>query len=368
MKILLHNLNHDHGAHNLLLQTVREWEIDVAIIADPYKAGVTQSWVIDRTGEAAIWPCGNLPFQDTANCNQSGFVRAKLGGIHFYSCYAPPRLDKEQGRFTDLLDRLMKDVKEHSPAVVAGDFNAWAVEWGSRWNNNRGNELLETMSYLDLELLNTGSMPTYERDGRSSIVDLTFVNAGIVRNCVNWKVNDIFNLNDHRVITWEIGRKETMQEKPNAMGWKVKEFDPELFITALDTGLISARDAEEEAEKVMKKVAEACDATMARKGTRNKHAPIYWWSENIATIRKECISARRAVTRGRKKGRNVIELQNQYKRARSNLVKAIKVNKRQCWKELLEEVDTDPWGRPYKVVTKRLKSQATVSPSCFSRR
>lgn len=369
MKILLHNLNHDQGAHNLLLQTVREWKIDVAILVDPYKAGVTHPWVTDVTGEVAIWPSGNLPFQDIADCSQRGFVRVKLGGIHFYSCYAPPRLDHEPGQFTDLLNRLVDDVKEHYPAVIAGDFNAWAVEWGSKTNNNRGKELLEAMSCLDVGLLNTGSTPTFERNGGTSIIDLTFVSTCLVRQCTNWKVNDIFNLSDHRVITWEIGKTGTPPEKPNALGWKAKKFDPELFRAALETGLISAHNAEEESKIVMRRVVRACDTTMPRKGSDNRHSPVYWWSENIAILRKKCILARRSLTRRRKKkGESWAELQEQlqerYKKARARLVRAIKASKKQCWKELLEEVESDPWGRPYKVVVKRLKGQTTPSPCC----
>ena len=40
------------------------------------------------------------------------------------------------------------------------------------------------------------------------------------------------------------------------------------------------------------------------------------------------------------------------------LTKAIKRSISQCWTELLEVVDEGPWGKPYKVVMTRLKSQS----------
>ena len=46
------------------------------------------------------------------------------------------------------------------------------------------------------------------------------------------------------------------------------------------------------------------------------------------------------------------------------LVKSIKASKRQCWNELLQKVDGDVWGRPYKLAMKRLKSHAMPSPTC----
>ena len=48
------------------------------------------------------------------------------------------------------------------------------------------------------------------------------------------------------------------------------------------------------------------------------------------------------------------------KRMQLELVKSIKTSKRQSWNELLQEVDGDAWGRPYKVVMKRLKIQANA--------
>ena len=49
--------------------------------------------------------------------------------------------------------------------------------------------------------------------------------------------------------------------------------------------------------------------------------------------------------------------------ARSKLTKAIKLNKRQSWTDLLGVVDEDPWGRPYKVVMARLMSQSKQQPT-----
>ena len=152
-------------------------------------------WASDATGKAAIWSCGKLLFQHKIDSTQKGFVRTKLGNVHFYSCYARPSLEK----VTDLIDRLVEDARERSPVVIAGDFNAWATDWGSKWINRRGNELLDAMASLDVVLLNTGEIPTYGRDGRTSIVDLTIARSSLARQNNKWTVNDVFNLSDHRV-------------------------------------------------------------------------------------------------------------------------------------------------------------------------
>ena len=98
-------------------------------------------------------------------------MRAKLENVDFYSCYAPPSLNMEE--FIDLIDRLVEDARERSPVVV---------------------------------FPNTGDAPTYQRDGRTSIVDLTIASSSLARQNSKWKVNNVFNLNDHRVIYCITGR------------------------------------------------------------------------------------------------------------------------------------------------------------------
>ena len=153
------------------MQMVRDWKIDVVIMTDPYKPMRTNQWASDATEKAAIWSYGKLLFQDNIDSTQKGFMRAKLGNVHFYSCNASPSLEMEE--FADLIYRLLENARERSPVVIAGDFNAWATDCGSKWTNKTGNELLDAMACLDLVLLNTGDVPTFEREGRTSIVDLT---------------------------------------------------------------------------------------------------------------------------------------------------------------------------------------------------
>ena len=221
-----------------MMQTLRDWKIDLVVITDPYKPLRTNQWASDATGKAAIWSCGELLFHENINSTKKGFVRAKLENVHFYSCYAPPSLEMEE--FTDFIDRLVEDARKRPPVVIAGDFNAWATDWDSKWTNRRGNELLDAMACLDVVLLNTGDVPTYERDGRTSIMDLTIASSSLARQNNKWKVNDVFNLSDHRVIYCEVATgnsiKVSPHKKTNARGWKVSMFDPELFRTALATG------------------------------------------------------------------------------------------------------------------------------------
>ena len=141
-------------------------------------------------------------------------------------------------------------------------------------------------------LLNTRNVPIYERDGRTSIVDLTIVSSSLARQNNKWKVNDVFNLSDHRVISWKVATENSTKvqphEKTKARVWKVSMFDPELFRTTLTTEPINDNNATED---VMKSVVDACDASMPRKSTCNRHPPVNWWNTSLL-FEKNAIGAK----------------------------------------------------------------------------
>ncbi|XP_026467863.1 uncharacterized protein LOC113371452 [Ctenocephalides felis] len=271
-------MNHCEAAHDLLMQTVRDMKIDVALLSEPYKH--LTDWPWKRT------------------------VPPK-------PCYAPPSLSLPD--FVDFLDRLVEDAKRHHPVAIAGDFNAWAVDWGSRKTNARGKALLEAFNTLDVVLLNSGDKPTFEKGSASSIIDLTFDSNSLVRGICNWEVLDIYTASDHNAIIWEISTNRNI-----------------------------SRNA-----KISKAIGQSA----------------HWWTEEISSLRKECLKKRRISQRGYSLS-NSAQLVVEYKQARRQLNKAIKDSKVRCWKELLDEVEENPWGRPYKTVMSRLKSQPIPSPTC----
>ncbi|XP_046681483.1 uncharacterized protein LOC124368252 [Homalodisca vitripennis] len=74
-------------------------------------------------------------------------------------CYAPPSLSIEE--FSDFLDRLTEDAKQHYTVAIAEDFNSWAVDWDRKETNARGSALLDVIATLDVVLLNNGDTPTF---------------------------------------------------------------------------------------------------------------------------------------------------------------------------------------------------------------
>lgn len=206
VEIVQVNLNHCDTAQQLLWQSVAEHKCDVAIISEPYRIPPGNgNWTSDRAKTTAIWTVGKYPLQEVVYTADEGFVIAKINGVFICSCYAPPRWTIEQ--FNQMLDKLTEELTDRRPAVIAGDFNAWAIEWGSRLTSPRGSNLLEALAKLNVDLANEGTISTYRREGRESIIDVTFCSPGLIRN---WRVHEGYTHSDHQAIRYRIGRDPQM--------------------------------------------------------------------------------------------------------------------------------------------------------------
>ena len=99
-----------------------------------------------------------------------------------------------------------------------------------------------------------------------------------------------------------------------------------------------------------RKVVVACDHSMPRRGHVRTADSMYWWNDQLSVLRRECLAARRRFTRS--KGDSL--LHEVWKKAKSSLRQGIKKSSLQCWKDLIGEVEKDPWGLAFKIVTKKL--------------
>jgi len=200
VKVLQLNLNHCRAAQDLLAQTVIEQQAEVAILSEPYKDKHEGVWQRSSDGRAAIWSCGQPPGHLSQRASRTGYTRAKIKGITFYSCYIAPSAHISE--FRTIMQEIADDARGRSPILIAGDFNAWSTTWGSASTTQRGTILLEAVASLNVCLLNEGNRPTFSKSGRESIIDLTFASPELARNCV-WRVSDIYTHSDHAlIITW----------------------------------------------------------------------------------------------------------------------------------------------------------------------
>ena len=76
----------------------------------------------------------------------------------------------------------------------------------------------------------------------------------------------------------------------------------------------------------------------------------------MAALRRECLAARRRFTRSK----SDFLLREAWKRAKAALRQGIKKSRLQCWKDLIGEVEKDPWSLTFKIVTKKLVTRRTT--------
>ena len=356
MRLIQINLNHCEAAQDLLSQTIYEKGIEAAIISEPYRNNKSGAWTADETGKAAIWACGNQAIQEVMEFPEVGFVRAKIAGIYIYSCYAPPSATITE--FEGMLGMLVSDARSRNPKIIAGDFNAWAVDWGSRTTNTRGRILLEAFAELDLVLANTGNVSTFRGTGSGSIVDLTYVSTTLARR-MTWFVSEHYTHSDHQAIFLQIEYGpcvDTCSREAGNRGWSVKGLEEDAFIEMLLGGQSPGGAATEKVEQMMGRITRACDAAMPRRRVLAKRRSNYWWNEEIAVLRNACFRARRICQRSRARP-DFDEKRLAYVNLRGRLKQAIRTSKRECFKELCTEADQSPWGTAYRIVMKKMRGR-----------
>ena len=358
MRILQLNLNHCKVAQDLLYQRVVESNFDVAILCEQHRNQKNETWSSDTTQRAAIWVCGkNVAIEETQKIPTVDFVWVKAGGIYIYSCYASPNATDDD--FFGFLRRLVVDARQHSPKIIAGDFNAWAIEWGSNLTNKRGQFLLDAFALLDVVLLNNGTVQTFQRAGTGSIVDLTFASSSLISTNIKWLVSDEYTHSDHQAIIIEIRLKKcpSRRWKSKRLGWKCEKFDSEVFCFMMENVVLTG-SFNEKFETLIESVTTACDASMPRKYVSSHRQPAYWWNTEISDLQTICHKSRRSYQRASDEARE--PLRENYIEARKNLKNAIKQSKLRCYEELCNDVDNDPWGRPYRTVMGKLKPRRQV--------
>lgn len=373
IRFLQSNLNHCRGAQDLLSQAVVERRVDVAIISEPHSGTITgsPSWLLDSTGRAALGVINNRLTVGDVEVGD-GYVAARIDGTSVYSCYASP--NSPIASYRAFLLRIEDSVRRRQgDVIVAGDFNAKSAAWNCTTTDTRGEELSASADALRLEVANVGAEPTFHGRGAGSVVDVTLVSESLIQRTSRWRVlTGVENMSDHRYIEFEIGRRPGGVEVPRASGrrgWITTKIDDDLVMA----GLLLAEwtkssgpnwGPEEAAVELERGVTMACDLALQQKlplpqGKR----PVHWWNDEISSARRECVRLRRVLTRARARapGVDATAEHDDLRGARKRLNTLIRRSKEKCWADLTKMVDDDPWGKPYKVVMRKLQGPPAVN-------
>lgn len=337
------------------------------MVAEPYSVPSHPRWFGDEGGSTAIYWSGTVTDSTcTLIMNGRGYVAVAYGTLAVVGCYISPNCSL--AAFEAYLDGLSSCIRAcyPRPVLVLGDFNAHSRAWGNSQDNARGDVLLEWAASADLRLLNHGSVSTCVRWQGESVVDLSWATPAAVRLISGWKVaEDLVTLSDHRHIIIEVDRflAGNTQRAPSAH-WSVKRLDRDKLIAAANVvdWLQSSREVTtlitDETASFQAAMVDICDAAMPRAKPFNRRSA-YWWTDEIAELRQRCLQTRRHYTRTRRRRRsNAVEIETAYvayRNATRVLQAAIANAKARSWTELIDQLNGDPWGRPYKMVLGKLR-------------
>ena len=357
------NLAKSRYALDLLVQSAIGKKADVLIVCEQPTISESVVSVQDTTRRAGIIIHNRKITLGDFKTTKFGFAWAEIDNIRIYSCYFSPNdsIEKFKKELNELEISLKTTRKE---LLIAGDFNGKSPEWGEHRADKRGDIVCEFVARNNLVILNIGSENTFRRGDAASIIDLTIGSTNIVRNIEDWKVLGEETLSDHQYIGFVVipkhKKKQTGANRKNTgqPSWNVNKLNEDLAKKYLeeaklinDLGWVKGTVSPSKTVKGTREIVTAtCAASMPRrKGIRNRQQ-MYWWTTELAELRKECVRARRLATRSGAEVTRRLE----YKALKKQLQKAIKRSKTRCWKGLLEEVENDPWGSAYKIVMGKL--------------
>ena len=110
---------------------------------------------------------------------------------------------------------------------------------------------------------------------------------------LDWRVSDRYTGSDHQALVYKLqltSRTAGMDKLPIKERWAPSTFDREAFLRSLEGASLEGT-AEEKARSLLRAIATACDASMSTRSNPRGRPPVYWWSEDFAAIRRECLTA-----------------------------------------------------------------------------
>ncbi|XP_018368779.1 PREDICTED: uncharacterized protein LOC108764875 [Trachymyrmex cornetzi] len=355
-------------SQDLIARVSEELSLGIVAIAEPSGIPDSGCWVSssdDPPSAAITWQWSRAAVPCTLKWRGAKFVAVDWGDLVVVSCYFSPRLSEtEFFRGLHELESRLLGVRGH-PVVIMGDFNARAHAWDPGRPNRRGAILASWMGLMDLQIINEGSEPTCVHPRGVSCVDITLATPTAARRISAWRVEaGLESLSDHKYIVMEVGTslvgpttgKTALRAFPR---WAVGKADLDLMEAAavFTAWTHTPGNGTSEAEKIDRALQDISDTAMPSRGAAKKPTT-YWWNEEISDLRRKCNASRRRLTRARARNRlPPVDIQtywDELREDRRRLRVAIRRSKARLWGELLNDLDRDPWGMPYRLVLRKL--------------
>lgn len=373
IKVIQCNLNNCWRAHDLLDQQMLEIGAAICIVSEPREIPGSPYWFGSEDGKAAIrWDPGRLKGGCVLERKGRKLVVVRWGKIYIMACYISPNSERwEYLEFLDEVEEAIRDIGQG--LVIGGDFNARSLRW-DKDTNWRGDLVEEWAAGCNVDLENVGQIPTCMRPQGDSVVDLTWTTATESMRIDEWQVlEEVESGSDHRYISFRMntGRTGTSETEKRRMrktgntGWNFRKMDKEVFDMSVSWSCAvrpvgeERGNARERAGWIDETIKQACDISTPKNKRTGPRKNAYWWNEEVKEVRRICIEWRRKWVRSKNKEEvcedEALRIEKGYRTAKKALKTEIKKAKEEAWRELVQSVEDDPWGKPYRLVLGKLR-------------
>ena len=232
-----------------------------------------------------------------------GFVWVEVARVRVYSCYFYPNdpFEVSENQILLLDESLIEAVVR---TLIGGDFNSKSPEWCESHLDRRilGGEMVNRN---DPTILNQGREFTFRRGAGGLIIDLTIAAPHLASRISDWSFLEVITLSDHRCIEFDSEQRCQAVDKARVSEGRSPSCNTRqlcrerLRVHLQTTRLIDEPDLEDTVRSMRQKVVAACDYSMSRRKRSQAKGSMYWWNDQLAALRRECLAARRRFTRSK---------------------------------------------------------------------
>lgn len=304
-------------------------------------------------------------------------IRTRAWEIAVASYYFEP--DQPIGPYLDQLTKIKLELGTKN-LLIGGDANAKNTWWGSTTEDSRGEEMHGTLEELELQILNTGDMPTFYtvRGGivYKSHVDVTACSLELIDLVDGWRIDAGVTSSDHNTILLYIKLKRdkgisitrtTRKYNTKKANWE--NFESKLGEYKIENNIslnyINGIANKEELEKLVNEyknaIEKACDEAIPKSKNKVK-ITIPWWSEDLAVKKKE-VSRKKNRIRNAAPVRRAMVVED-YTKEKEEYECLAKKAQTTSWKAFCEKQEGESmWEGIYRVIRRTTRRQEDLTLS-----
>ena len=270
------------------------------------------------------------------------------------------------------LDKIRKIVTElpRQKLIIAADTNAKSTLWHCKYNDPRGDTLEETLSHLDLAVLNEpDNPPTSISHLGTSNIDITMASGPAINLVRDWTVHECWTSSDHNAISFTLSPCNTSpytirhpRFKTTRANWgRLQEsFSTEMNRNPIHFTPTTTSLVENFAETIQSNILAACNSSLKEKRPHQKSVP--WWTGELTDMKKRTNKARpRVPIRIRPQPRR-LDNKVKYRKLRRQYTANIYKTRRESLQNFVtEEGNANPWGIVYKLRTGKIAPDKALS-------